>query len=259
MKMKTLILFFGVCLAHAVKLAAVDVVNALPRVRVVQGDVATLDAQFGGGSDAQPTFTVQNVSTGQTMGRVLQSTSGSLQWSFDSTVAAPDQQSVVELISMAEGSVSDRKRFILEIVQSTNRQRWLQQFFGSSAEVPEAAIAADPDGDGRSNLEEFAFGSNPNSGTDDQPFSVEAVSGSGAGEVMRAVFRRRTDRAAEGLSYQVEFSSDLIDWALSESSPTILSQEGTLEQVGLVFPVLPNGRQARFFRINIQQQSTLTP
>ena len=246
MNMKTLILVFGACLAHAVKLTAVDVVNALPRVRVVQGDVATLDAQFGGGSDAQPTFTVQNVSTGQTMGQVLQSTSGSLQWSFDSTVAAPDQQSVVELISMAE-------------VQSTTRQRWLQQFFGSSAEVPEAAITADPDGDGRSNFEEFAFGSNPNSGTDAQPVSVEAVSGSGAGEVMRAVFRRRMDRAAEGLSYQVEFSSDLIDWALSESSPTIISQVGTFEQVGLIFPVLPNGRQARFFRINIQQQSVPAP
>lgn len=254
--MKTLILVFGVCLAHAVNLTAVDVVTALPRLRVVQGDVATLAAQFGGGSSPQPTFTVQNVSNGQTMGQVLQSNSGSLQWSFDSTAATPNQLQVVELITAAEGSVSDRKRFILEIVQATPRQQWLQQFFGSSAEVPEAASAADPDSDGRTNLEEFAFGSNPKSSNDAQRVNVEAVTGSGAVEAMRAVFRRRKDRVTAGLSYQVEFSSDLSDWTLSESSPSIISEDGTFEQVGLQFPILPNGKQSRFFRIQLQQPIT---
>jgi hypothetical protein len=73
---------------------------------------------------------------------------------------------------------------------------------------------------------------------------------------MRAVFRRRKDRDTVGLSYQVEFSSDLSDWALSESSPSIISEDGTFEQVGLQFPILPNGKQSRFFRIQLQQPTT---
>ena len=227
---------------------------------MVQGDVATLTAQFGGGSGVQPTFTVQNVSNGQTMGQVVQDgASGSLQWSFDSAQAAPDQQQIVELIASTEGSVSDRKRFVVEVVKATPRQQWLQQFFGSSAEVPAAADAADPDKDGRSNFEEFAFGSNPNSGADAQAVSVEAPAGSEAGAAMRAVFRRRKDHAAAGLSYQVEFSSDLSDWTPSEASPAVISGDETIEQVGLEFPILPNGRQARFFRINVQQQGAAPP
>jgi hypothetical protein len=255
MNMKAYLIVWVLCVSQAAKLAAVDVVNPLPRVKVVQGDVATLGAQFGGGSGAKPAFAVQDVSNGQTIGRVDQDASGSLQWVFDSSDAMPDQQQVVELVTMAEGSVSDRKRFVVEVVRATPRQQWLQEFFGDSKEVAEAADGEDPDMDGRTNLEEFAFGLNPKSGTDAHSVSLERAAESGDGQSVRAVFRRRKDHEALGIAYQIEFSSDLTDWTVSEDSPALLGEDGMIEQVGLAFPVLSNGRQARFFRVKVQQNS----
>ena len=73
---------------------------------------------------------------------------------------------------------------------------------------------------------------------------------------MRAVFHRRKDHAVVGLNYEVEFSSNLIDWTPSTAIPEVIADEGVLEKVGLPFPILPNGQQGRFFRIQLHQPTT---
>ncbi|GEM_PF-7057230 len=255
--MTTKNLVFGICLAASVKLAALEVVNPLPRVKVVQGDVASFTAQFGGGSSNSVSFAAKDAS-GNNLGQVAKdNSSGSLVWNYDTALASPGLQ-VIELVTLDGGSVSDRKPLILDVVKSTRMQQWRQNYFGSSPATGAALDSADPDGDGLSNLAEFAFGLNPNA-TDsrDSGTRAEAAEAAGVTEAagMRAVFRRRKDRQAAGLDYIAEFSSDLKDWTPSSVDPAILADEGELERVGLTFPILPNGRQSTFFRLRLQTQA----
>ncbi len=136
------------------------------------------------------------------------------------------------------------------------------------------ASNADPDGDGWINLQEFAFGTQPNAG---QSGPLEFVPG---GEVTKtgspvlraytppqglppfqAVFGRRKNHAAAGLSYSVEFSANLSYWTSSNSGSTVLTGAGSheIEVVAVPFPeTVPlslGGTQAppKFFRIVISQ------
>ncbi|GAA5484190.1 hypothetical protein [Haloferula sargassicola] len=74
--------------------------------------------------------------------------------------------------------------------------------------LPEPGLDADPDHDGLSNLLEYAFGGNPAAaGGDPQPV------GAMIGGMLQLDFPRRSDAAARGLSYAVEYSTDLVNWS----------------------------------------------
>jgi autotransporter-associated beta strand protein len=123
---------------------------------------------------------------------------------------------------------------------------------------------ADPDGDGKTNLEEFAFGTDP---TDSASGPIRYVNGGSvtipgapdlrqAGAIFDAVFGRRTDYVAAGLSYTAQFSADLSSpWAVSLDEPTVLATDGEIDAVSVPFPgliVTDKGPQkARFFRVGV--------
>ena len=67
----------------------------------------------------------------------------------------------------------------------------------------------------------------------------------------RAVFARRTDFAAAGLSYRVEFSGDLSTWRASTSTPAILAENSEMQVVSVPYPFFVNGKKARFFRVKV--------
>jgi len=115
--MKTLFLILGLGLSLPFQLAAVEVVNALPRVQVVSGEVATIDAQFGGGNTDTATFVAADAN-GEEVGQVIRDEgSGTLIWSFDSSGVALGEYPV-ELVSFDGEVVSDRNRFILEVIDA---------------------------------------------------------------------------------------------------------------------------------------------
>jgi hypothetical protein len=120
----------------------------------------------------------------------------------------------------------------------------------------------DYDGDGISNLMEYAFGMNPavnNSGTlavsgaaltshgmplvnvDNQPTTVDYT----------ARFVRRKDYATAGLVYTVQFSADLTTWQSSVATPTVVASDATHDAVSVPYPFFVNGKKARFFRITV--------
>jgi hypothetical protein len=86
-----------------------------------------------------------------------------------------------------------------------------------SSGLAQPATDDDPDGDGKTNLIEYAFGSSPASGVNLLPGNVVAgtalTSGSG-GATLR--FPVRSDSQVRGLSYVLEFSNDLISWTMTQ-------------------------------------------
>jgi len=124
----------------------------------------------------------------------------------------------------------------------------------------------DSDSDGVTNLQEFAFGTDPTvsstgsivyNGTDViTPGTPKIVEDGG---VFYAVFGRRSDYQTAGITYTVQFSADLSsgNWTTSSVSPTELTSTGTIHAVKVQFPGLINSanglQNARFFRVGVSQ------
>jgi len=129
-------------------------------------------------------------------------------------------------------------------------------------------VNQDPDGDGLTNLQEFAFGTDPtvyssagivyNSTDVTTPGSPKMIEDGGT---YYAVFGRRTDYATAGITYTVQFSADLSsgNWTTSTDIPTDLTSTsaGIIHAVEVPFPGLIHSasgdQKARFFRVGISQ------
>lgn len=139
---------------------------------------------------------------------------------------------------------------------------WQTQHFG--ANNPNAGPNANPDGDGYSNLIEFAFGTDPTSSGSGaasiawsggiltqhgQPVAnAQNITG---GVNFRAVFCRRKDYASAGLIYRVQFSGDLTTWQTSTATPSLLASDSEIDAVSVPYPFFVGGKKARFFRVTV--------
>lgn len=114
----------------------------------------SVDARFVQG--AIPTFPASQFDASSTSGSVMQITSP---YYFGAKDAAADGDSWLIVI----GSSS-----ICRIDTRSHLEKWRQDHFGAGNSSFEASLAGDPDMDGVSNLLEFAFGSDPHSGSSKQ-------------------------------------------------------------------------------------------
>lgn len=71
----------------------------------------------------------------------------------------------------------------------------------------------------------------------------------GNGVDFRAVFGRRKDAVAAGLTYTVQFSAELATWQNSTALPTVIASDTVIDAVTVPYPFFVNGRKARFFRV----------
>ncbi len=218
-------------------------------LEVAQGDAASFTAEFAAASGNEE-VRLQASINGQSAGEmIVDAKNGRFNWSQDTSRIAPGLHPVV-ITATDRAGASTSVSLALQVKPSTPGRSWRFKNFGSTDATGAAADDADPDGDGLSNLAEFALGLNPKAGSGDTGIRAEAAPA--APDVMRAVFNRRTDYVAAGLRYVVEFSSNLATWTASTDTPELLSDDGTIQKLSLPFPVLPDGSTARFFRVQIE-------
>lgn len=111
------------------------------------------------------------------------------------------------------------------------------------------ASTSNPDGDNLTNLQEFAFGTDPTfsstallsyiaNGTTNPGIPILENTGTPSSPSFRAVFARRKNHATAGISYEVQFSANLLHWKTSSSGMTVLSGTSTsdVEAVSVPFP-----------------------
>ena len=168
----------------------------------------------------------------------------------------------VATIVTAQDGVT-RRTYTLAVTRRTPYQDWAAGLgLGGTALDP----AADSDGDGLANLCEWAFATNPASSERNVmrlngsvleahggPAILDIPNGSGATNHF-ALFGRRKDAAAVGLTYVVEFSSDLLLWTASSDAPLVVAQDDQIEAVLVPFPTRTGGTPLSCFRIRVTSQ-----
>ena len=248
LKALLVLLFLSPCLTATVR--ATQIINAGPRLNVVQGDTASFNAQFfDADGNAGVTLSALNVTSGQPIGQfVRNNTTGDLQWTC-ATGSLPAGANAVQLIASDSAGAHALVSFSLQISPASSVQQWRQTYFGSSQATGAALDSADPDGDGLNNYAEFAFGLNPKVSSRD--IGNRVVADPDIAGKMRAIFRRRKDYLAAGINYFYEFSNDLVTWETGAVTPQILGADGTMQSLTLDFPVMSSGQPSRFFRARL--------
>ena len=96
---------------------------------------------------------------------------------------------------------------VLEVANSSPYAQWASDEGLSTAE---SDLSLDPDGDGRNNLLEYALGGDPTNGSDGASLTpaFTLLEDNGA-KWIDYIYRRRTDAATRGLSYEAQCSANL--------------------------------------------------
>jgi hypothetical protein len=124
--------------------------------------------------------------------------------------------------------------------------------------------SSDKDMDGLSNFLEFAFGLNA-SVNDAGPVIADVPGGTltqpgqpavwyqttNSGTDFRVIYTRRKDYIEAGLVYTPRFSGDMVNWANSNVTPTVIATVGDIELVSIRYPFFAAGRKARFFQMGV--------
>ena len=123
--------------------------------------------------------------------------------------------------------------------------------------------AGDADKDTLTNLQEYAFGTNPtlstgaliaHTGAAVTAHGSPTLTGTNAAD-LRGVFGRRKDAAAAGLTYVAEFSADLLTWHAAAAAPTVLASDAVIDAVSVPWPaqvpVAGGSAAPRFFRVRV--------
>ena len=171
----------------------------------------------------------------------------------DSTLEAGETAVIQIAYSSGTGSGGGHHLFLDNVAVSgattplTGIQGWRLQHFGSAENAGDGADDFDADGDGESNLLEYATNQNPNLST------VVATGVSLAGEMVEFRYSRSEEALAEGMSYRVEWSDSLLPDSWSTAGVQ-LSLEGVGGGVQNILARIPEGAEkAKFVRLVVSQ------
>lgn len=150
---------------------------------------------------------------------------------FDNTVSfVPINQAWAEANANGFGLFSSRTVFELQVV--TPQQGWRQKYFGTSNNSGTSADTYDFDGDGISNLLEWACHLDP---TQASPLVTPAVRNAGA---LDFTYTRSKSSLAAGVTFTVEWTDTLASgtWSNTGVTESILSDDGSVQQVRATMP-----------------------
>ena len=127
---------------------------------------------------------------------------------------------------------------------ATPQQSWRQQYFGTTANTGTAADSFDSNGDGESNLIEFATAQNPTAATTAMP----AIEKNGA--TLELTYTRSLAAMSDGVSFAAEWRDDLGagTWSSAGVTEQILTDNGTVQTVKASVAA---GSGPRFLRLRV--------
>ena len=243
--------------------------NVLPTIALTGNSAANLGASYslGLGAIIDPgTDTVTGYSINWGDGNTESFSGNPTGLSKTHTYTTSGSKTIAVSLTDEDGTYSNagtKSVSVLTIIEG-----WRQTYFGTTANSGNAANTASPDGDPYSNLLEFAFGTDPNNAASG-PGSITHAAGvitlraqptvslaqTPTGVDYRAVFGRRKDWVAAGLTYTVQFSADLATWETSAATPTVVASDAEMDAVTVPYPFFLNtGEKAQFFRVQVTIQ-----
>jgi len=158
---------------------------------------------FGGTNDA--TTALQWYMDGSLIGNSIGSTvNGWVSQSNTLTLTADSHTFMLKHNNSSSGDVIclDNVKLLSAAPPVTDYTTWLSEY--TFAEGANTTPTGDPDGDGLSNQQEYAFGLDPTKGSSVNPITAGLSATDGQFSYTR--------RATSGLTYTVEFSTDLSAW-----------------------------------------------
>ncbi len=151
------------------------------------------------------------------------------------TISATDATTQTVALS---GTVTDEPAY-------KHHEEWRFANFGGYISESFAADSADPDGDGLSNLLEYAIGLDPNvSGAVPAGLALNGAN-------LEYTYARSTAAKANGVAYQIEWSEtlDTGSWSTETVTEQITTTQGALETVKASIPTGTAGK--RFLRLRV--------
>jgi beta-glucanase (GH16 family)/regulation of enolase protein 1 (concanavalin A-like superfamily) len=140
-----------------------------------------------------------------------------------------------------------RRSLAIEVI--THQQNWRFTHFGTTQATGTAADTFDANGDGETNLMEFATAQNPHAATRATPTLVKN------GNTLDFTYTRSNAAIADGILFTVEWDDTLaaIVWSDVGITEQLLSDNGTLQTVGASLPIGTATR--RFVRLRVTAPS----
>ena len=127
------------------------------------------------------------------------------------------------IVNNGQPTANTATNSFLVTVQTSAAGGWRQQFFGTTANIGNAADNADPDGDGIANVMERFFGSNPLVAEPSSGVSAAAMLGG------NLTMNYAHSLTATDLTWQVQWSSDLFGWLTNNVTDIGISTNGGIE------------------------------
>ncbi|OYV05138.1 MAG: hypothetical protein CFE26_13165, partial [Verrucomicrobiales bacterium VVV1] len=166
------------------------------------------------------------------------------------TTQAPTSDGYVGYASRESTAASLHPSLALVVPRSEIAIWKIERFAAQASDPSVAGESADPDGDGETNLLEFATGQLP---TASSRASAAIAIGSGSGAHLTFTYPRSKAGLADGLGFVVEWSDTLVSgsWSHTGITETISGDDGTVQSVSASIPT--GGSAKRFVRLRVSQ------
>lgn len=132
--------------------------------------------------------------------------------------------SITLVVNNGQPTLNTATNAFLVNVTTTSAGAWRQQFFGSTANTGSAADDADPANDGIVNIMKRFFGLNPLVAAPPSAWPYPLMEGT------NFTYNYTYSLLATDLSWQVEWSPNLMNWSTNDITDTAVSTNGTTEQ-----------------------------